>query len=292
VIVVRPAETPADRLAWAEIKSRVEPDDPITPAQLERHSTRDRALLVAELGGRIVGAGGAGRSTLGGLAFVNPRVLPEARGRGVGRALLGGLVDHARALDVDGIVSYVNADDERSIAFARAAGLEEVDLQLEQSRVIGVEQPPQPVPGIDIVPVTEALVRAAYHAVGHQGYEDMPLVREAEMSLEEWLRTEATRPEGTFVALQAGEIVGYAGMWEHANGSATGEHGLTTVRRDQRRRGIATALKRTQLAWAAAAGVHELVTCTQRGNEAMQALNRKLGYIDRTRKLTFQGPLR
>ena len=38
-------------------------------------------------------------------------------------------------------------------------------------------------------------------------------------------------------------------------------------------------------------GVHELVTWTQRGNEAMQALNRKLGYVDRTRQLTFQGTI-
>jgi hypothetical protein len=50
-------------------------------------------------------------------------------------------------------------------------------------------------------------------------------------------------------------------------------------------------LKRTQIAWAAGAGVHELVTWTQRGNEPMQALNRKLGYVDRARTLTLQGPL-
>jgi GNAT superfamily N-acetyltransferase len=119
----------------------------------------------------------------------------------------------------------------------------------------------------------------------------MPLSRRAWMPLEEWLRTEATRPEGSYVALRDGEIVGYAGMWEHANGSATGEHGLTAVRREHRRQGIATALKRTQLAWAARDGVRELVTWTQRGNEPMQELNRKLGYVDRSRELTFQGPL-
>jgi GNAT superfamily N-acetyltransferase len=119
----------------------------------------------------------------------------------------------------------------------------------------------------------------------------MALVRRPRMPLDEWLRTEATRRDGSFAALAGTELVGYAGMWEHANGTATAEHGLTAVRRDQRRRGIATALKRTQLHWAAKAGVHELVTWTQRGNEAMQALNRKLGYLDRARQLTFQGPL-
>lgn len=277
--------------AWAAIKSRVEPDDPITPEQLERHRTADRVLILARVGGRAVGCGGGGLSTLGGLAFVNPRVLPEARGQGVGRALLDRLTEHARSLKVEGIVSYVNAADERSIAFAHRAGLAEVDYQLEQTRAIGAEAPVDVPVGIEIVPVTNELLRAAYDAVGAQGYEDMPLSRRAWMPLEEWLRTEATRREGSYVALAGGEIVGYAGMWEHANGSATGEHGLTAVRREHRRQGIATALKRTQLAWAARNGVRELVTWTQRGNEPMQELNRKLGYVDRARELTFQGPL-
>jgi mycothiol synthase len=277
--------------AWAAIKSRVEPDDPITPEQLARHRTPDRVLLLARVDRRPVGCGGGGLSTLGGLAFVNPRVLPEARGQGVGRALLERLVEHARSLNVEGIVSYVNAEDERSIEFARRAGLEEVDYQLEQTRSIGVESPPVVPDGVEIVPVTDDLLHSAYDAVGAQGYEDMPLSRRAWMPLEEWLRTEATRREGSYVALRDGEIVGYAGMWEHANGSATGEHGLTAVRREHRRQGIATALKRTQLMWAASDGVRELVTWTQRGNEPMQELNRKLGYVDRSRELTFQGPL-
>jgi mycothiol synthase len=277
--------------AWASIKSRVEPDDPITPEQLTRHRTPDRVLILARIGDRPVGCGGGGLSTLGGLAFVNPRVLPEARGQGVGQALRERLIEHARSLSVEGIVSYVNAADERSIAFARLTGLDEVDYQLEQTRLIGDESQPVVPAGIEIVPVTGDLLRAAYDAVGAQGYEDMPLSRRAWMPLEEWLRTEATRPEGSYVALRDSEIVGYAGMWEHANGSATGEHGLTAVRREHRRQGIATALKRTQLAWAAGEGVRELVTWTQRGNEPMQELNRKLGYVDRSRELTFQGPL-
>ena len=50
-------------------------------------------------------------------------------------------------------------------------------------------------------------------------------------------------------------------------------------------------LKRTQLHWASQNGVVELVTWTQRGNEAMQALNRSLGYVDKSKVITFQGPL-
>ena len=63
----------------------------------------------------------------------------------------------------------------------------------------------------------------------------MPLPGDVSFDLDEWLRDEATRPDGSFVALEHGDVVGYAGLLEHANGSAVAEHGLTVVRRDRRR---------------------------------------------------------
>ena len=119
----------------------------------------------------------------------------------------------------------------------------------------------------------------------------MPLPGAVTHPRESWLRDEATRPDGTFVAFDGGELIGYAGMTDHANGDATAEHGLTVVRRDRRRRGIARALKLSQLHWASSTGVVELVTWTQKGNEAMQALNASLGYVTRSRALTMQGPM-
>jgi len=53
------------------------------------------------------------------------------------------------------------------------------------------------------------------------------------------------------------------------------------VVRSHRGRGIATALKQTQLAWAAEHGYRELVTYTQEGNKRMRAINKKLGYRER-----------
>ena len=112
-------------------------------------------------------------------------------------------------------------------------------------------------------------------------------------NLETWatLKSAVVRAEGSFVAFEDGEIVGWAGLSVHANGDATAEHGLTPVRRDRRGHGIGRALKRTQLHWAAQSGVVELVTWTQKGNEAMQALNRSLGYVDTSKVIAYQGPL-
>ena len=63
------------------------------------------------------------------------------------------------------------------------------------------------------------------------------------------------------------------------------------MRRDWRRRGLAEALKRAKLAWAAENGIAEIVTWTQRGNEGMRALNERLGYAYRSVSISVHAPL-
>ena len=66
---------------------------------------------------------------------------------------------------------------------------------------------------------------------------------------------------------------------------------LIVVRRDWRRRGLAEALKRSKLEWAAANGVEQIATWTQTGNEAMRALNERLGYTYRSVSITVRADL-
>jgi mycothiol synthase len=293
MIELRVATTADDLQAWAGLKSRIVPDEPITVEQLVATDEPGRLLLLAELDGVLAGCGIGGLSSFGEKAFIMARVLPEHRRRGVGAELARALAEHGRALGRTGVNSFVEDHDVDSIRFAEKLGLREVDFQLEQVRSIGGE-PALVVPdGCSVRPVgelREELLDAAW-PVAQQGYEDMPLPGSVTYTRANWLRDEATRPDGSFVAYEDGEIVGYAGMTAHANGDATAEHGLTVVRRDRRRRGIARALKLAQLHWAAANDVVELVTWTQKGNEAMQALNASLGYETRSRALTMQGPL-
>jgi mycothiol synthase len=293
MIDIRSVDSEADLARWCAIKTAVVPNEPVTVDQMRASVEPERVLMLADVAGAPAGCGIADRSNFGGRAFAAVRVLPEHRRRGVGTALYLELAAYGRSLGLDGVNAFVYADEPHSIAFAEHFGLVEVDYQLEQVRTIGVEHAPEPVAGIEVVSLVErrAELLEALWPVAEEGYADLPLPGEVTYKLESWLREEATRPDGSFAAFENGEPVGYAGLTEHANGTATAENGLTVVRRDRRGRGIARLLKRTQLHWAAGAGVVELVTWTQRGNEAMQALNRSLGYVDTSKVITYQGPL-
>jgi mycothiol synthase len=293
--MIRRAETEADLESWLEVRNAVVPNEPATIEQIRRDTEPDRIHLLAEDDGRATGCGLAGLSSFGAKAFVAVRVLAEHRRRGIGTALYRACADHARSLGRDGVNAFVYADEPHAIAFAEHFGLRAVDYQLEQVRIVVGDEPPPGAPdGIEVRAVgadRDALVQQAWADVAEAAYPDLPLPGEVTYKEEVFVRDEATRPDGSFVALEGDTIVGYAGLLEHANGPAAAEHGLTAVRRDRRRRGIARALKQAQLHWAAENGVVELVTWTQQGNEGMQALNRSLGYVDKSKVITYQGPL-
>lgn len=287
MIELRVASTDADYASWAAIKTAVIPSEPATGEQLRAAAEDERLLLLASVDGVDAGCAVGNASGFAGLAFFGVRVLAEHRGNGVARELVRALSDHARALGREGVNAFVDATEPESLAVAEHYGLSQVDYQLQQAREIGDEPEPPRLPGIDVIAVgdrREELLHAAW-PLAQEAYADLPLPGEVNYPLATWLREEATVPEGSFVALELGRIVGWAGM------SAPAEHGLTAVLRSHRGRGIGRALKLAQLHWAAQSGVDRLVTWTQQGNEAMQALNRSLGYRDVSKVLTMQGPL-
>ena len=295
MIEVRVAETDADLERWRSVRQAVLPDErTLTLEEMRASKTEDNVYLVAGLDGGIVGAGYADRSRMGNgaHAFVAPRVLPQARRRGVGTVLLRALEAHALRLGAGAATTNVEGADEGSLAFAHRFGFEEVDRQVEQVRTLGDEPAPDWPDGVEVVTIAERpeLLREAYQLAG-QGYADMATPWPASIPLDEWLRDEATHPAGSFVALVGGDIVGYAGLARDADDPTRTEHGLTVVRRDWRRRGLATALKRAELAWAAADGLREVYTWTQRGNDGMRAVNERLGYVYRHISLTMRAPL-
>ncbi len=290
-VALRVAETDADLEAWRQVRIAVLPNERCESVEwMLRAMTPERLYVLAELDGVLAGSGLAGRSDLG-YAGLHPRVLPGARRRGVGTALLLALAEHA--VDHGFEEAGTNVDDAGSLAFAERFGYREVDRQIEQVRAIGHEPPPEVPEGIEIVRLTEwpELWRAAYDPFGLEALADFATDRPIVVSLEQWEREWLSSPEGMFIALSGDEIVGCAGLEHDADHPERAEHALTAVRRGWRRRGIATALKRTTLFYAASQGIREVYTWTQNENADMRRLNERLGYVTRSESITVRAPL-
>jgi mycothiol synthase len=277
--MIREAKTHEDLVGMAEVWTAITPREPMSAEQMERRRERqpERLYLAAEADGRTVGAGLAAPSDSPGRTFLGVRVLPEYRRRGIGGALFDTLLAHARAAEPEWLSTMVSEADPDSVAWAERRGFEEYQRQVELVlRLRGDESFPPAPDGVSLVEITPELHDQAYRLT-REAWEDLPLLAPVEPpEFEVWLEEEMSGPI-SFAAMDDGELVGFAGLLER---DAPGllEHGLTATSRTHRRRGIATALKRTQVGWAAAHGYRELITFTQDRNEGMQAINLALGY--------------
>jgi mycothiol synthase len=279
--VIRRAETDRDLAGWCEVWTAITPREPNTLEQVKRRLERqpERLYLVAEEDGSIVGLGFVGPTDSPGRVAVAVRVLPEWRRRGIGSALYEWASEHARAQRPEWVSTVVSEAEPDAVAWARRRGFEEIGREVELVRELrGDEEPPPPLDGIEIVEVTEDLHEPAYELT-QEAWRDLPAAVQLEVApFEVWLEEDLAGPI-SFAAMEDDEMVGFAGLIERAAPGLL-EHGLTATRRTHRRRGIATALKRTQIAWAAASGYQELITFTQDRNLGMQAINLALGYVE------------
>jgi mycothiol synthase len=292
MIEVRRAESDADFEGWIRVKRAVLPNESAwTVEDFKTRMPDDRAAFVAELDGEIVGAGFGGRSDDPQRGFVAPRVHPDARRRGVGALLLRECVALVESIGLARVSGQVT--DPGSKEFAERFGFVETDRQVEQVLRLDGEVALDPLPdGLEVVTIADRpeLLEAAYPLARNEGYTDLAVEGSISIPLDEWLRDEATLPAGSFIALAGAEIVGYSGLMAHDN-DGVAEDGLTVVARDWRRRGLGKALKQRELAWAKEAGLREVVTWTQRGNDAMRAVNERLGYEYRDAALTMSAAL-
>jgi GNAT superfamily N-acetyltransferase len=276
--------------AYAALWSAVVPRYPITREELERRRARrpDDVRVIGRIDWAVAGCAAAIRSDLPGRTYVGNVVLPEYRRRGLGRALLERMVVAARAHGSDVLAVGVEEGDEAGERFASRFGLCEVLRELEISRSVAADEPePSPPEGIVLVELARRpdLLRDAY-SVACEALPQMPLHAPLELpSYERWMDEEAVGPDvlegGTLVALDGERVVGFVSLLRRAADPHLAEHGLTSVAASHRNRGIATALKQAQIAWASCNGYRELMTSTQDANAPMRAVNDKLGYEPR-----------
>ena len=140
-VIVRLARD-ADLEAAARVVAAVAEEDFLgaqPPVNLEDRIARFRELLepdalwVLEDQEQVVGYAGSPQ-TVPGVLSVGMAILPAARGRGGGRALLAAIQDHARITGAHKISLEVWTDNARAIALYAAAGFEVEGLRRDHYR--------------------------------------------------------------------------------------------------------------------------------------------------------------
>jgi ribosomal protein S18 acetylase RimI-like enzyme len=281
-LVIAPAETDEDIEALITVRKIVSPGVRPTVANLRHALSSSRAgltFLVARVGDDPVGCGFVELSSAG-WAAGDVAVVPDQRGQGIGSALLAEVSRHARALGAESIQFEVRKIETASISFLERRAFQEIGGEEAVSLVLdGETAPSTPPEGVEIhsrrerPDVAEAMFEVYVEAVP-----DVPGAPTGE-SFESWRAREIDRPsrspELSFVAFAGDEVVGYAVLDVLGD---EGHHGFTAVKRDWRRRGIATALKRAQIEAATSIGLTRLVTGSEERNVPMRTLNHRLGY--------------
>jgi GNAT superfamily N-acetyltransferase len=290
------AECDADLEAMIVVRSAAAPE--LRPPRIEnlRHNLASSDVLVylvARLHGDPAGCAFVDPSSPG-HAGAHCVVVPGLRRNGIGSVLLGELgrlATVAGRSELQGEVSKGDVESRRFFerrGYAVVGGEEAVSLDLSAYRPTPVE----PLDGIEIVRLSDRpdLLDALY-PIGVEGAEDIP-GSDGTPSFDEWrafFDRPSLRTDLLFVALADGEPVGYCTLTDYGSEA---HHRLTAVRRVWRRRGIATALKRTQIAAAKEAGFERLVTQSEERNVRMRTLNERLGYRPDSKRSTvvMRGP--
>ena len=306
MLEIREATSDEDLGHMVAIISRVSPDNPmsIEEARWQDAQYPGGKRFVAWLDGEPVGCGGAGRVYMYAEDFPalwgNLAVLPEHRGRGVGTALLEALSGVARGAGKPDLYGRTTSDRPDAIRFLEHRGFREV----ERMKVVRLDIAGLDIPALDPpagITITSLEVRPdladQLHAVALEALPDIPGDGRMDPGTPDEFRARDVdrqlMPKGGYaVAVDdaSGAAVGYSNLMLVANSPGLAWNGMTAVRRAWRGRGIAGALKRATIAWAAANGLEAIETANDVDNAPMRAVNRRLGYRPMPDEVYFQGP--
>ena len=281
-LTIARVETDADLEAMINVRKLVTPEarPRVENLRFNLESNSRLVYLVARTGGEPAACGFF--EPLDEFAAGDISVAPQHRRRGVGSALLAELSALARAAGKAELQGEVKESDAESRAFLEHRGFVKVGGERAVVLDLGaIEEPAvEPPPGVRIASRVDEPDRfEGMYSVSVQAEEDIPGswgIRTFEQWRAEDIDKPSRPPELCFLALAGDEVVGYAGL--QVSGDEA-HHGLTATRRDWRRRGVAAALKRAEIAAAKRAGIRRLVTESEERNEPMRRLNLKLGYV-------------
>jgi GNAT superfamily N-acetyltransferase len=317
-VILRPPRLPEEAELVAALAYPDAPDWPLTAAELlhadaHRPPQHRHLRLVAEDRGVLVGQGHLADPSVAAAPHrlrLRVSVAPQARGRGVGRALLAAL--HAQARDWGATELFTEAfdPDEHTLRFLRAAGYapyhERIHARLviagawTESRQRELERDADRLFALDLRVASLRQLRAAQPDADRSLYEldtalwrDIPFgVTGEPRSYEEFraeeLATPGFTPEAVFVALQGSNWAGVCWLDRRPGGAHIA---MTGVVADWRRHGLARWLKLHAIRWAYEKGLAELRTTNDAPNTPIRALNAALGFVPTATELRLRAEL-
>ncbi len=195
----------------------------------------------------------------------------------------------ARELGKTGLEVWTTDRTPEVVAFLERRGYAEVRRYVISELDVATTPDPGP-PAFDLVTFAERPDLAPQlFALAQIAHPDQPGRAESTVS-DAWFEwgLAANPPESYFIALDGDDVLGY-GYLEHHDGQW--KNGFMAVAREARRRGVASAIKRAQIAWAKANGVPTLRTANEVRLEGMLALNRRFGYRTLYDEIVLRGPI-
>ena len=298
---IRRTQGKSDVESVVGILNAVYPDDPITAIEFIAwgEQARERSDLVADDDGTIVGVARAFFESRRPNPWLHIWVPAAERRRGLGSALFAEASAWARSNGYGRFEAWVREDAEEGIAFAGGLGYEEIGRERGLTLdLTSIEAPIVQTPaGIELTTWADRPeVAHGLHEVWAEAAVDIPGEEDELVEpFEDWLRSDmqsaGDRAEGIFVALAGDEVVGYAKFHFSAAQATTLYHDMTGVKRASRGRGIATALKATQIRWAKENGYEELRTSNEERNAPIRRLNKRFGYQPAVGRIYLRGPL-
>ncbi len=302
MVDVSPCANEADEQRSLDVYNEVWPHDRIGLAEARsfKASLRDHADLLARIEGEVVGSAFASiQPQRPELVATLVTVLPRRRRCGAGTALYRAISEWARERGLATIEAVVADNDAESLAFAQRRGFVEDRREAGVALDVRVTEPPavEPPDGVEIVTWAERpeLARGMYE-VALEALRDIPGSEDEEVEpFQDWLAHDmqgaGDRLEATFVAVAGDEVVGFAKFSLTDAQPTTAHHDLTGVKRAWRGRGVARALKATQIAWAKGNGYEELRTRNEERNAPIRHLNEQFGYRPSIGRIYLKGPL-
>jgi GNAT superfamily N-acetyltransferase len=296
----------ADLPAIAALSYEVAPEMALTAEELAHEDTLTPGgrRFVAEVDSALAGLGVAGifysREPEFEGSWTTLQVREPFRRRGIGGALLARVADHAAVLGKGSLHMWTSeARPEVAPWLARRGFAEHERAKYVALSLVGLEPPAvDPPAGVEITTLAERpdLLRAL-HAVADATAHDIPGQDEPHTAgtFEEFVAYDVDGPqsrrEAIFIALAGDEVAGYASLGFPGAYPTLAWHDMTGVMPAFRGRGIAGALKRAAVVWAAANGIDTLETENNVENAPMRAINLALGYQPQPDEVIMRGPL-